>query len=349
MTEGDDAPQPGSSLPKLPARPIDGHKGTFGTVVVVGGCCAGATRMIGAPALAARAAFRSGAGLVKVAAPDKIIEHVLGLCPSATGVALPTSAHGEVIAHEAAPLLDELFESADAIVVGPGMGRSASVQALALRCVQQARVPVVVDADALNALAELPDLVRDMRAPCVFTPHVGEFRRLAAALKITDDPTHPSSRPAAAMALAQRLGCICVLKGAGTIVSNGLESWECQHVNPILATAGTGDVLAGLLGTLLAQRGLARRDGDGVSEPEVDLIALAAARLGKAIPEHLREKREVMAKSLSLFDLVRIGVEAHAYAGESHSQMVKRSGMLASELADHLAEVMDGFRESEVD
>jgi NAD(P)H-hydrate epimerase len=82
---------PPRSLPKLPRRPDDGHKGTFGTVLIIGGCCTGALRMIGAPSLAARAAFRAGAGLVKIAAPEPIIDHVLSLCPSATGFALPVA------------------------------------------------------------------------------------------------------------------------------------------------------------------------------------------------------------------------------------------------------------------
>ncbi|MFN7314830.1 MAG: NAD(P)H-hydrate dehydratase [Phycisphaerae bacterium] len=336
-------------LPKLPRRPDTGHKGTFGTVLVIGGCASAPHRMIGAPALAARAAFRAGAGLVKIAAPAPIIDAVLTLCPSATGFALPVSTHGELIAHESAAVLDQAMQSADAIVVGPGLGPSPSVQALTLRCMQQPRLPVIIDADALNALAHIPDLVRDIRAACVLTPHPGEFKRLADALNITHDAQHPASRPHAASALAQRLGCICVLKGAGTIVSNGLETWECPRVNPILATAGTGDVLAGLLGALLAQRSLG---GDvPPSEPDIDLIALAAARLGKPVPEQLRrtQPEPSVPAPPSFFDLIRIAVDAHAYAGEYRAQTIAPAGMLASELADTLADVLVQYRERDVD
>lgn len=338
-----------AGLPRLPRRPDTGHKGTFGTVLVIGGCASAPHRMIGAPALAARAAFRAGAGLVKIAAPAPIIDAVLTVCPSATGFALPVSTHGEVIAHEAAAVLDQAVMTADAIVVGPGLGPSAAVQALTLRCLQQQRVPVVVDADGLNALAAIPDLVRDIRAACVLTPHPGEFRRLAEALSITHDAAHPASRALAAAALAQRLGCICVLKGAGTMVSNGLETWECPRVNAILATAGTGDVLAGLLGALLAQRSLGSQSPS--TEPDIDLIALAAARLGKPVPEHLKRaaSQPEASKALSLFDLTRIAVDAHAYAGEYRAQTAAPAGMLASELADTLADVLVQYRERDVD
>lgn len=344
-----DASSSPAPLPKLPRRPDDGHKGTFGTVLVIGGCCTAPLRMIGAPALVARAAFRAGTGLVKIAAPAPILDSVLSLTPSATGFALPVTPQGDIIAHEAAAVLDIAMSQADAIVVGPGLGPSPAVQALTLRCIQQSRIPVVVDADALNAVAHIPDLVRDLRAPCIFTPHPGEFRRLAAALNIADDPTHPASRPNAAAALAQRLGCICVLKGAGTIVSNGLETWECPRVHPILATAGTGDVLAGLIGSLLAQRNL-NRSATASAEPEIDLIALAAARLGKPVPEHLRTtSAPAQPAPLSLFDLTRIAVDAHAYAGEHHAQLVRPAGMFASELADTLADILPQYRERDTD
>src|SRR5262249_28502981 len=122
-----------------------------------------------------------------------------------------------------------------------------------LRAVQQQECPVVVDADALNALAEIPELFRDFHARAILTPHPGEFRRLAAVFKITHDPTRDDSRPAAAESLAQKLGCILVLKGAGTIVSDGHRTWRCPAGHPCLATAGTGDVLSGIVAGLTAQ------------------------------------------------------------------------------------------------
>jgi len=107
---------------KLPTRDPDGHKGTFGTVAIVGGCADSRSRMIGAPAIAALAALRAGAGLARVLCPSPILNDVISITPSATGVALPTSADGALIAHEAAEVFDLHTSSADSIVIGPGLG-----------------------------------------------------------------------------------------------------------------------------------------------------------------------------------------------------------------------------------
>lgn len=216
--------------------------------------------MLGAPVLAARAALRSGAGLARAMVPQPLALAALSCLPSMTALAMPVDGRGELIAHECAAMLDAALANVDALVIGPGLGDHASVEALVLRALQQSRVPVVVDADALNAMARIPELSRDLKASCVLTPHPGEFRRLADALNLDADPVDPSRRGAAAEALAQRLGCIVALKGAGTVVTNGHDTWRCASGHACLATGGTGDVLAGLLGGLLAQwRAQARR------------------------------------------------------------------------------------------
>lgn len=327
-------------VPKIASRARDGHKGTFGTVVVIGGCCAGAVRMLGAPALAAAGALRAGCGLVKMMVPGPMVVPALSLSPSATGIALPVNGAGELVGHEAVALFDDVVKSADAVVIGCGLGgyseshgdmvHGAGVQALVLRALQQTRVPVVVDADALNVMSQIADLSRDLRASCILTPHVGEFRRLAASLNIESNldasvqsaAALAASRAAACEALAQRLGCIVALKGAGTVVSNGHDSWVCGRGHSCMGTGGTGDVLAGLLGGLVAQwkagglvRAGASRNGDattGVSSmsgsagaasatrmpvatdtenpllarmmSKDELMALAAARMGKKAP-----------------------------------------------------------------
>ncbi|MDI1289744.1 MAG: NAD(P)H-hydrate dehydratase, partial [bacterium] len=244
-----------SEVCHLPPRPIAGHKGTFGTVLIIGGCATAASRMVGAPALAALAAmgaFRAGAGLVKVLSPASILDAAITIVPSATGIALPVDERGWPAIPSAIEVLDRQFASCSACLIGPGMG-TEGVAPLVLRVIQQEDAPLVIDADALNVLASIPDLWRDFRAASILTPHPGEFRRLAEAFKINHDPTDPVQRPRAAAALAQRLGCIVVLKGAGTVVSDGLKAWVCDRGSPSLATAGTGDVLGGLLVGLLAQ------------------------------------------------------------------------------------------------
>ncbi|CAG0992066.1 Bifunctional NAD(P)H-hydrate repair enzyme Nnr [Phycisphaerales bacterium] len=293
------------SIPSLPRRDPRGHKGTFGTVGVVGGCGAHDVRMIGAPALAALGALRAGAGLVRLIAPGPILSEAIALCPSATGKALPVDEDGALAFGTAVQAFDKATDGCDALVIGPGWGEGGVVQALALRAVQQEDRPLVVDADALNALAKIPELHQDFRARAVLTPHPGEFVRLAQSLKIKLDPTRDESRPHAAAALAQRLGCVVVLKGAGTVVSDGLEAWTCEHRHACLAAAGTGDVLAGVIAGLLAQH----------------------------------------AAAMSLFDLARLGVEAHARAGERWERSRGATGgMLASELAEEVPAAVEELR-----
>ncbi len=306
-------------LPQLPPRSASGHKGEFGAVLVVGGCATSGARMIGAPALVARAALRSGAGLVKLACPEPILNEVVSLCPSATG--LPLAMDGDrFVLYQAAEVLDTALESASAVVLGPGLGDDESVEDLVLRLLSQDRVAVVVDADALNALSRIPAAWESVRAPCVLTPHPGEWQRLASALSISGDPTHAGNRRAACEALAQRTGTIVVLKGAGTVVSDGHRSWTCERACAALATAGTGDVLAGLVGGLIARCVPRHR-------PELAML-----------PEAARARIPVdRQRPLDLFDAARIAVDAHAACGqrwaESHGA---GGGMLAMELADLL-------------
>jgi NAD(P)H-hydrate epimerase len=279
--------------------------------------------MIGAPAIAARAALRSGVGLARILTPGPILNEAITITPSATGVALPTDADGNLVAHEAAAVFDENTANANAIVLGPGLGWSnephshlaAGTSAVVLRAALHAECPLVLDADALNCLAATPDFQRDLRAPIVMTPHPGEFVRLAAALSIKAPDASEPARLAACEAMAQRLGCVVVLKGMHTVVSNGHESWTCRRGHACLATAGTGDVLAGLLGGLIAQF--------------VRLMPIP----GKTMPG-----------TLSLMDCVRVGVEAHAIAGEQWAAKNAEAGLLALELADVLPDVLDAMR-----
>lgn len=319
MTHLDDSP-----LPRLPPRDPAGHKGTFGTVAIAGGCSTGDARMIGAPALAGRGALRAGAGLVKLLMPAPILDAGILACPSATGIPLPVDPMtGEVVAHEASERLDHALEHGDVVVVGPGLGTGEGVRALALRAVQQTDVPVVVDADALNALAQVPELWRDFHARAILTPHPGEYRRLAEALKLPTAGEDDASRRAAAATLAQRLGCIVVLKGAGTVVSDGQRSWTCAHRHAVLATAGTGDVLAGVIASLAGQFA---RDG----------LADAAAVRGATKPHPTR---------LTLYDATRLAVEAHARAGERWARdHAVQAGLLAPELADAIPQALESLR-----
>ncbi len=359
-----------SPPPRLPRRDPRGHKGTFGTVVVVGGS-AGYPRMIGAPALAALAALRSGCGLAKILAPEPILNHVLTLCPGATGWGVAVDERGDWVPHEASHGFDKLtagnsgsgggaISGVDAIVVGPGLGAGPGAARLALRAIQHEGCPVVLDADAINALATIPDLHRDWRCAAVVTPHPGEFKRLASSLRIEADATSAATRPTAAEELAQKLGAIVVLKGAGTVVSDGHRTWvhECgahgsgahdREGLPQLATAGTGDVLAGLIGGLMAQHvrvgdgtnatpaSASSTDAPGMSGAGLRSMAVAKLRArGIAVPE-APEAAATSDARLDLFDAARVAVTIHADAAARWGRDYGASGgMLAMELAQLL-------------
>ncbi|TVQ33105.1 MAG: NAD(P)H-hydrate dehydratase [Phycisphaeraceae bacterium] len=308
-------------LPLLPQRDSRGHKGDFGTVAIVGGRVHADITMLGGPAFSALAALRSGAGLVRLALPAPILNAALTLAPSATGVALPIDHEREVVPREAAVILDGLLAEASCLAIGPGLGLGAAPRALTLRAVMQEETPVVVDADALNNLAETPELQRDFHAHAIITPHPGEYRRLARSLEIDEDPVSPDARPAAAERLAQFLGCIVVLKGAGTVVSDGHRTWVDDAHNAALATAGTGDVLTGIIAALVAQH---HRD---------PLIAGE-----RSIPSERRG-------GLSLFDCARIAVRAHARAADAWTARTgASSGLLAMDLVDELPGALQSLR-----
>lgn len=305
-------------MPGLARRDARGHKGTFGTVSVVGGCAdEGGVRMIGGPALAAIGALRAGAGLARLAMPEPVLSAGLVIAPSATGVALPVDGGGALVGHEGAERIDELVRGSDCLVIGPGLGVGQGGRALVIRAVGQEDCPVVLDADAINCLSAMKEVRRDLRCAAILTPHPGEYARLAASLGI--DAVFSDSRAdraRACEALARTLGAVVVLKGAETAVSDGLQTWTHtgeDAANPALATAGTGDVLGGVIGGLVAQtRGV------------------TAARTG----------------GLSLFDCARLGVAAHARAaGLWRARRGASGGMLAMELADLVPEAVEGLRE----
>jgi NAD(P)H-hydrate epimerase len=293
-------------LPALPPRDPTGHKGTFGCVCVVGGHAAAPDVMLGSVVLASLGALRAGAALCIAAAPAPLVPAILSANPSATGLPLPVDGDGRLVPHAVAEAIDLHAARANAFVLGPGLGTGFAESQVTVRMLSSDDGrPVVVDADAINNLAAVPRFDADLRAPMVLTPHPGEYRRIAAALRIDLDPTDPVARPAAAERLAQRLGCVVALKGHGTVVSDGHRTWTCAHGNDVLAVGGSGDVLAGVIAGLLAQHG----------------------------------------RALGLFDCTRLAVEAHARAGEAWAARAGgTAGMLASELAAEVPVALAAMR-----
>jgi len=296
------------SLPSLPPRPLDGHKGTFGTVCVLGGQANAPHVMIGGPAFTATAALRAGAGLAVLAVPAPLVPAALTIAPSATGLALPTDADGNLVPSLVAALLDTHLPKYDCLAVGPGLGEGPAQQQIVMRLVGGEQPAMVIDADALNALAGVAQFQRDFRVPAVLTPHPGEYVRLARALGIEDDPVSPAARPGAAESLSQRIGCVVVLKGAGTVVSDGLNTWTNTTGNPALATAGTGDVLTGVIAGLVAQ--------------------YASGRGGP----------------LSLYDCARLGVYTHGLAADRWRDDHADASLLAEDLLRYLPDALATLR-----
>jgi NAD(P)H-hydrate epimerase len=231
-------------LPHLAPRRADSHKGDCGRGLLVGG----SRGMSGAIGLAGVAALRSGAGLVTLAVPRDVQDVVATLEPC-------YMTHGLVdddgqIAFLAADEVLKLAKSATALAIGPGLGRSASLTDFVGRLQHALDKPTVIDADGLFALAELGDSAMSPGGQRVLTPHPGEFARL------TGEQPAASQRVEAAAKLAQRDSSgrtVVVLKGHGTVVTDGQRYSVNQTGNPGMATGGAGDVLTGIITGLLCQ------------------------------------------------------------------------------------------------
>jgi len=281
----------------LPERPARAHKGTFGRLIVI----AGSLDYAGAALLVAGAAARTGAGLVTLAVPASLQPVFAGRVVEVTTLGLPEREPGIVDPSAAAEALAQ--RPHEALVVGPGLRAGPATGELVARVLAGngdgraseggGPVPAVVDAEALNALAARPGWWRGERRPAVFTPHPGEFGRLAAG-----DPELAEARPdgedaerlAAATGAARRWGHVVVLKGARTVIASpDGAAVVAPFENPALASAGTGDVLAGAIGALLAQ-------------------------------------------GLSPWDAARLGVYLHGLAGEAVRETLGDAGTVASDL-----------------
>ena len=230
---------------QLPERGERAHKGTFGRVLIVGG----SIELPGAALLTALGAMRTGAGLVTVAAAESVVARLAGAVPEVTWLALDEEAPG-LIAPGGWRRITSEARAFDAAVVGPGLGRQPATQRRTRQLVASVPVPTVVDADGLNALAGDRRWWRALRSTLVLTPHPVEFGRLTGGEPPSDDD---ETRARVASDAAGEWGQVVVLKGAHSVVATGDGAVRRSDVStPALATAGSGDVLAGVVGALLA-------------------------------------------------------------------------------------------------
>jgi NAD(P)H-hydrate epimerase len=243
-----------TDIPRLPLRPAEGHKGTFGKVLIAGG----SRGFSGAPVLAGRAALRSGAGLVRVAIPASVQPVVAAMEPCYTTVALKDDANGQM-APEAAVVLAKMLAGNDVVAFGPGAGTGAGVQDTLLSLLAVEGLKLVIDADGLNVLSQCGGTggwLGKNKADVILTPHPGEMQRLWPG--VFREPM-PEDRQNCAAKFAKKTKCVVVLKGAGTVVTDGERVYVNTTGNPGMATAGAGDVLTGVIAALCGQ-GLAPFD-----------------------------------------------------------------------------------------
>lgn len=265
-------------LAKLPQRPDDGHKGLFGRILVAGGNGA----MIGAPVLSATACLRMGAGLVQIATPAAILQACLTITPELIG--LPLSGTSSFKA------LTQAIDQADAIAIGPGMGQSKlsrDVVALAMQCREKS---AVFDADALNLLATEKRWPKKFKASAVLTPHPGEMSRLLKLIGHGPLTADRDVRITAAVQAAQAFEQVVVLKGHETVVTDGERYYLNTTGDSTLAKAGSGDVLTGILATLLGQ-GMDRFDAACIA---VWIHGKAGELAGQAIGQRCALARDVI-------------------------------------------------------
>ncbi len=226
-------------------RDKDAHKGTFGTVLII----AGSSSMRGAAAFAALGALRSGAGLVRVASVEKCIDTVSTLVPEATYIELEADDYGFMLFDSSKSALLEAMEKADAVVIGCGMGVTPDTVEITKLVTQNAKCPVIIDADGINCIASDIDILVKKQSDVIITPHVGEMARLLNCEKhmVADN------RIVVAEKYAEQFGIIVVLKGAGTVVADSHITAANHTGNPGMSVGGSGDILAGMIGSIAAQ------------------------------------------------------------------------------------------------
>lgn len=222
----------------------DTNKGTYGHLLV----CAGSAGKLGAGILAARAAARTGAGLVTLAVPASALHHVDTSTPEVMTAALPETSEGS-FSDKGFIALREMILERDALAIGPGLSTHADIAELVRLALGDTRFPAVVDADALNVLGTDLEFLKERGPFTVLTPHPGEMARLLGM----SVPEVQEDRVGCALACARRSGCTVVLKGAGTIIAHPDGRFFLNRTgNPGMASGGTGDVLTGMIGAILA-------------------------------------------------------------------------------------------------
>ena len=223
----------------LPDRDPFAHKGKFGKILLL----CGSEGFTGAAALAAMGALRSGAGLVFLGVPRSI--YAIAAVKLTEAIVFPLPDVDGKLSCEAIPEILERLPKMDAVLLGPGLGQSQGVSEVVKAVLEHGECPVVLDADGINVMAKHIDVLRGRKGTTILTPHDGEFARLGGVIG--------EDRVAAAEAMAKDLGAIVLLKGHRTTITDGSTTYINRTGNPGMAVGGSGDVLAGIIISLLGQ------------------------------------------------------------------------------------------------
>ena len=296
--------------PQLPPRSSQAHKGDFGKVLVIGG----SESMPGAPALSGLAALRSGAGLVTIATSREAHPITASFSPALMTAPLPSCDGLIATTYE---YLQPLLDRADCVAVGPGLGQSAALRDLLTRLYSQIPGPVVVDADGLNNLAVAGVDWSRHAGPRILTPHLGEFHRLLpqSPPACTAHPRDSEIARQLATDFARQHQVILLVKGPATLITNGETSVFNPTGNSGMATAGSGDVLTGIIAALSAAWTAA--SGNSESSSEVDDSDL------------------VKAERTALLSAVT-GAHLHGLAGDLAAVDRGETALISSDLTDYL-------------
>lgn len=226
-------------------RPDDSNKGTLGSLL----CICGSYGMAGAAIMAGKAALRCGIGLLKIAVPNSIYPVCATNILESVYYPLEETSNG-VISSKNTDFLLEMCEKSSAVVIGCGLSVCDDTKNLVQSVITNCEKPLVIDADALNCICNKPEILKNLKAPAIITPHPGEMARLLHSTPKTVN----SNRENTAIDFAKKFGVVTVLKGAGTIIASPDGEVYINHTgNSGMATGGSGDVLSGIIGSLLAQ------------------------------------------------------------------------------------------------
>lgn len=226
-------------------RPDDSNKGTLGSLL----CICGSYGMAGAAIMAGKAALRCGIGLLKIAVPKSIYPVCATNILESVYYPLEETSNG-VISSKNTDFLLEMCENSSAVVIGCGLSVCDDTKNLVQSVITNCKKPLVIDADALNCICNKPEILKNLKAPAIITPHPGEMARLLHSTPKTVN----SNREKTAIDFAKKFGVVTVLKGAGTIIASPDGEVYINHTgNSGMATGGSGDVLSGIIGSLLAQ------------------------------------------------------------------------------------------------